>query len=471
MRKTNLTNASIYRKRYANPSLLFAAIFCLLSTTASAQLELIPASYQPSQNGPTSASQTATFFRQSSGTVFIPALPALAVTASLGNQQYSNVAVIGNGLVYGAVIQGLPAATFQTMNMIGGGVDEDFTSVNHQPETGISVTENSGFFIYATADPLIGQPLNGRFLYGTLTLTFSRPVSNPVIHVVGIGSTVGAHGASTEFELTTANVTLSRLSGSPQLTVENNKILNNSAVINAACGSGAACGSVLAQAENITTLSFNVYMRGDGLGDMWSTTNGVNGDNFIVSVSVNEDDPMPITGLSMVATKVGGKALLQWSTVSEQGTSHFIIERSSDGKHFTTIGNTKAAGNSNSLQHYSFTDAAFYTGIVYYRVKTVDLDGRTSSSKTVLLNLGSFEDIRIFPNPAKDRVYIALPKEGRYALTLYNVQGQSIKQLNSNTLSGQVMAVDRNNLPAGVYLLRVNNAANGQQRDYKIVWQ
>ena len=56
------------------------------------------------------------------------------------------------------------------------------------------------------------------------------------------------------------------------------------------CGAGAACGSIKVAGTNITTLTFKIYVRGDGNGTAWSHTSINAGDEFMVGVTLNVQD-------------------------------------------------------------------------------------------------------------------------------------------------------------------------------------
>ena len=62
---------------------------------------------------------------------------------------------------------------------------------------------------------------------------------------------------------------MSRLAGSKELTVSGNNIVNNASKITATSGSGGASGSVYIKGKGITSLTFDIYVRGDG-GGAWA---------------------------------------------------------------------------------------------------------------------------------------------------------------------------------------------------------
>jgi concanavalin A-like lectin/glucanase superfamily protein len=98
--------------------------------------------------------------------------------------------------------------------------------------------------------------------------------------------------------------------------------------------------------------------------------------NYVASPLVS----LPVTYAGFVATKNGSSTVLQWQTQQEENSKSFIIERGTDGKEFTGIGEVTAAGNSSLMQSYSFTDETPAQGRNYYRLNQVDLDGRSNYS-------------------------------------------------------------------------------------------
>ncbi len=294
--------------------------YSLLSALASSQaiagdLEFSVGSYPTPPNGPVSTSGPAAFLENTSGSVFAAYTPSITMSVSFSNQTYTNGLVIGAGGSANSKAFA-PAPVFNKMNTYGSPVDTMFTSTSTSPTgTGISVVDNYAFQMFASVEPLFnaGLATDGTYYYGDVTLTFSRPVTDPVIQMVGMGgnasqsSTVGGvtttktHGHTSEFELITPGLTASKLSGSSYLDVTANKITNNAAVITPSCLTGAACGSVKITGTNITTLTFKVYVRGDAQTGAWSTstasvpTAGNSGDAFLFG-GVSVAKPVTVSG-------------------------------------------------------------------------------------------------------------------------------------------------------------------------------
>jgi hypothetical protein len=61
--------------------------------------------------------------------------------------------------------------------------------------------------------------------------------------------------------------------------------------------------------------------------------------------------PLPLTLIRFTAGRNDDASVLQWATASEQNTLDFIVERSPDGQHYTSIGTVGAAGNSSVVRN------------------------------------------------------------------------------------------------------------------------
>ncbi len=170
---------------------------------------------------------------------------------------------------------------------------------------------------------------------------------------------------------------------------------------------------------------------------------------------------LPITGLVLTGQLINGLPLLKWATLTEQNSNYFNIQSSTTGSNFTNIGKVDAAGNSNSVLNYSFTDNAPTANIVYYRLAIVDKDGATSYSNTVAVKTNglTIAGFNIYPNPVSNRVNIETGVAGVYKLELFNTSGQRV-QYNQITSASSLLSLDINRsiVSSGMYILKVTNA-------------
>ncbi|WP_299456877.1 T9SS type A sorting domain-containing protein [uncultured Microscilla sp.] len=156
---------------------------------------------------------------------------------------------------------------------------------------------------------------------------------------------------------------------------------------------------------------------------------------------------------------------IRWVTISEKNTSHFIIEKTTDFHTFSQISRTEAVGNSIILQHYSAQDNYPHSGINYYRLKSVDIDGATSYSKWQAVNYqNTTPSIDLYPNPAKDDIRLVVKTGQVSPITVYVINQLGQGQLKQIGQTNQTMQILVNKLPAGMYTVMV---VYQQQKFYK----
>jgi hypothetical protein len=287
--KSKLKSLELRAARWVIPVLSGAFVSAAI---AQSTLEWNTTTGGPAGVGPTA---TATVSAQSnianpSNNIFTASSPnTLQVTATLSNQQYT-----GNGVSsVGSVAMGSQGNStamqnvniYQTLSGIGTPADSMFSSLSTTVGQGISTTANGALHFHTSTRGLQAANLatNTRNYMADLTISFSYPLTNPVVHFSGFGGsyTVGGGGTlgfTTELELDTsapAGVTLSKLSGTTVMNVTGNNILNSAALPGASCATNvAACGSVLVTGQNVTSLKFRVYLRGDGGTARWHAASG-----------------------------------------------------------------------------------------------------------------------------------------------------------------------------------------------------
>jgi hypothetical protein len=84
------------------------------------------------------------------------------------------------------------------------------------------------------------------------------------------------------------------------------------------------------------------------------------------------------------------KVVLNWMTAQEKNSSHFTIEKSLDGKDFSDAGIVFSIGTSEQPKQYTFTDKlrAEERGTIYYRLKMVDVEGKSTRSSIRIARIG-----------------------------------------------------------------------------------
>jgi hypothetical protein len=162
---------------------------------------------------------------------------------------------------------------------------------------------------------------------------------------------------------------------------------------------------------------------------------------------------------------------IDWTTMSEQNTYGFYIQRQSEKTALYTdvsdlIG---GAGTSINEQHaYSWTDSNATDGIYYYRLRTVDLNGDVEYSSPIKVNvvLGVevqepliFKLSQNYPNPFNPSTTIrySVPTSGLVSLKIFNILGQEVATLVNEFREAGRYSVQWNAgaYPSGSYFYRI----------------
>jgi len=168
-------------------------------------------------------------------------------------------------------------------------------------------------------------------------------------------------------------------------------------------------------------------------------------------VLIQKITPLSLLWGEFTVRNIEEQILLSWSTLQESNTSRFIIERSINGRDYTSIGKVAAAGNSLQPSEYKFTDAQPVSGVTnYYRLQEVDLDGKAIFSVIKSIFPASVGDmVQIAPNPVHNIMQVTVRAED----TRVDIVNSVGRLLHSLRLSPGNHSLDISRLPAGIYLV------------------
>ena len=471
----------------------FLLLLATLSGTAAlAQtptLEFAPGAGNTTASGPTAASQLVTFqnnVTNPSSNAMSGYSPVTTTTFSLSNQQYTlptTRIASGAGVSFGSGLSTTSGTApafplFPLLNAVGGSSNGNYTSTSGV-SGGIDVAANSGIELFTSVEPLPSSlPANtSRYQFADLTLTFNKPLVNPLVHLTGLGGSFTINnvktGYTTELDLLTTGVTLSRLSGSPELSVTSTQIMNTADAPDGTTGAGAASGSVqvLTAGRSITKLVFRLYLRPAASGGVIHGDNASThlGDGWIISVSERTSSassaallaplPVQLAEFTAQAAPGGRNARLAWTTASEVNNAYFDVERSLDGVAFTKLSRVAGQGTKTTVTTYSFVDQNGGAALTYYRLRQVDLDGAATYSPVRTVSLGGASaalQASLYPNPAQASTTLdlsALPAAASYQVQVLDATGRQVQRL--AVAGGQAQALDLNPLAPGLLTVLV----------------
>jgi len=182
---------------------------------------------------------------------------------------------------------------------------------------------------------------------------------------------------------------------------------------------------------------------------------------------------LPVRFISFNANCQSNKVILSWKTAQEQNSSHFDIERSVDGIHWTVIGNKAASGNSTTIKTYSFTDDTPLQNN-FYRIGEYDLDGRVQYTATFRSSCGATDVFSAGPNPAQRMLFINIVSNNSSAaiIKLFDSKGALVKTQKATVLQGSnQFKTDIQSLANGVYSLSVEWNDGQDRKTMKVLKQ
>jgi hypothetical protein len=205
---------------------------------------------------------------------------------------------------------------------------------------------------------------------------------------------------------------------------------------NSPCGSSA---NFITDPSSLTVAHFN--------GSTWDeagTSSGYTGDATAGTVTRNGvtvfspfalgntaagQNPLPVKFGDIKGYAKNNGIQIDWSVYTENNLSRYEIERSENGNHFISVGQT-APHNSIGKSDYSWLDAVPLQGTNFYRIKSVDLDGKYGYSIIIRVSLNqSGKAISIYPNPVQNG-YVSFQsadlQKGNYTLKIVNNAGQEV---------------------------------------------
>lgn len=207
-------------------------------------------------------------------------------------------------------------------------------------------------------------------------------------------------------------------------------------------------GGIVAGSGSITASDYN------GAGTTFGHTPTSSIPNGVTVTSA----PLPVELISFTASSVENKVELNWQTLTEVNNKWFEVEKSADAVSFSQIGIVNGSGNTNSLSTYNFTDESELAGLVYYRLKQVDFDGKYEYTEIISINISSKTEYSIYPNPANayQDIYINGNLEQPVQVEIYDIQSKLVYQ----TISSGIIQINNNTqITPGMYFVKILNGS------------
>lgn len=233
--------------------------------------------------------------------------------------------------------------------------------------------------------------------------------------------------------------------------------------------------SVTDASASTTNYAVSKWGTGSGLSLPTSTFNSVGTYNVLVqavslsgvgclssaAATITVSAVLPVTLTYFTGRTVDGLSQLTWETAMEEHVDHFAVERSDDGRQFTEIGIVKATGNSISHIKYAYTDNKVVINNAWYRLRTVDLDGKSRYSNVIRIanTTRTISVLSVTPNPFESamRVQVYSHKVLPVSLRIVDITGREMYKTNRVLSAGNntILLNPSTGLAKGVYVLQL----------------
>jgi hypothetical protein len=167
---------------------------------------------------------------------------------------------------------------------------------------------------------------------------------------------------------------------------------------------------------------------------------------------------LPVNLVSFNAVKINSDALITWSTSSEKQNAYFVVQRSYDGINFEDIHIIPGNGTSSATHNYHYLDNN-PNGMVSYRLKQVDIDGKYSFTNVVVLDMrkASFS-FDVYPVPANEMLNVELHtgENSQIDIVVNDMLGKEVYYYSNTFEAGaNTHIINARHLAKGVYLLKI----------------
>jgi len=150
---------------------------------------------------------------------------------------------------------------------------------------------------------------------------------------------------------------------------------------------------------------------------------------------------------------------IQWQTANESEKVRFEIERSSDGRNFSAIGNVQGTAFATGTGSYNFIDPNSLKTAAYYRIKMYE-GTDYKYSKVILLSPDKlFFDVKNLVNPFINNLSfdVITPADGEVKITIHDNFGRTVKTYSEKVFKGisAIKIPNLGSLGSGTYAVRI----------------
>ncbi|MGZ3896064.1 MAG: T9SS type A sorting domain-containing protein [Flavisolibacter sp.] len=170
---------------------------------------------------------------------------------------------------------------------------------------------------------------------------------------------------------------------------------------------------------------------------------------------------LPVHYLNVSVKENGNQFLISWTVTEETDVLRYEVEKSLDGRNFGFLAAANYQRGTAGNHTYSLQDPVIRGQNIFYRIREVDLNGRSQYSSIVRIRAGGEWSTMIAPNPAHERLTIGLNSLATENLhiDLLDMSGRTVYATQSLLQPGNNAFEIRNLSPLGrgQYILRLRS--------------
>ncbi len=176
---------------------------------------------------------------------------------------------------------------------------------------------------------------------------------------------------------------------------------------------------------------------------------------------------LAVNYISLTARGAKDMIYVSWKVSAEEDVDRYIIEVANISEAFAAAGQMAARLSNNGV--YQSSVAQLGPGTYKVRIRSVLRTGGAEYSETRIVKLGGKDTqvLSVYPNPAKGFANLQLVPNANstYTIELVNQEGKVLYKKLTSLLQANMLNqvnISLQNIPQGVYQLRVTNATNKQ---------
>ncbi len=173
---------------------------------------------------------------------------------------------------------------------------------------------------------------------------------------------------------------------------------------------------------------------------------------------------LPVKLIDFSAKNITDKVEVKWVTTGEINSSHYLVERSTDGRQFESITRIASNNSANLQSTYGYTDMLPGSGTLYYRLAMVDADGSIAYSKIVSINIKNVKsfvigNVKVSASASNVRINVSTPTSQLLSFAIADVSGRIVTvknvqlQAGSNNIVTDIPAINK-----GIYYVKIQSA-------------